>query len=172
MKIMAIVALLTILYVVGMDVTNRYLDSRNYNVVNVESSSTSTLNVEIKGAIKNPGKYQLNKQDNLKSLISIAGGLETNADDSAFNNLLILKDGESYYIPYGEIDENGVNRKVSINSASVLLLQKLPGIGEVYSARIIEYRLQYGEFSCIEEIMKVKGIGVGIFNNLKDLICL
>lgn len=172
MKIIAIIALLTIVYVVGLDIGNRYLDNKNFNTQQVEVGRQTLLSVDIKGAIKNPGTYEVNFQDNLGLLISAAGGLELNADQSAFNNLVILKDGESYYIPYGEIDENGVNMKISINDASTQVLQTLPGIGEVYSQRIIEYRNLYGNFKYLEEVKKVKGIGSGIFNNIRDLICL
>lgn len=45
----------------------------------------------------------------------------------------------------------------------------LPGIGEVYAQRIIDYR--NGKlFSSIEEIKEVQGIGDKIFEKIKDSI--
>ena len=46
----------------------------------------------------------------------------------------------------------------------------LPGIGSSTADKIIEYRNKQ-QFSSIEDIMNVSGIGEGKFNKLKDLIC-
>lgn len=60
--------------------------------------------------------------------------------------------------------------KININTASKEELITLPGIGEILARRIIDYRNTYGPFKSIEEIMKVKGIGEGTFNKIKDKI--
>lgn len=59
---------------------------------------------------------------------------------------------------------------VDINTAKLDELTELPGIGEVMGQRIIDYREQNGKFACIEDIMKVDGIGQGTFEKLKPLI--
>jgi len=61
-------------------------------------------------------------------------------------------------------------KKININTASQVELQKLPRIGEVVAQRIIEFREKNGKFKKIEELMKVRGIGEKTFDNLKDLI--
>lgn len=63
-----------------------------------------------------------------------------------------------------------ITEKISINTASKEELLTLPGIGEVISERIIDYRNEYGKFDSIEEIMEVSGIGKAKFENIKDLI--
>ena len=60
--------------------------------------------------------------------------------------------------------------KVNINTASQAELEGLPQIGPKIAEQIILYRTQNGNFKKIEEIMKVKGIGEKLFNQLKDLI--
>ena len=60
--------------------------------------------------------------------------------------------------------------KVNINTASQAELEGLPRIGPKIAEQIIQYRTQNGNFKKIEEIMKVKGIGEKLFNQLKDLI--
>jgi comEA protein len=60
--------------------------------------------------------------------------------------------------------------KININTASLAELQNLPRIGLKIAQRIVDYRKQNGNFKKIEELMKVKGIGEKVFNQLKDLI--
>ncbi len=60
--------------------------------------------------------------------------------------------------------------KIDINTADKKGLEGLPGIGDVLSQKIIAYREQHGCFLDIYEIMNIKGIGVGKFDGIKDLI--
>ena len=49
--------------------------------------------------------------------------------------------------------------KININKASVEELTRLKGIGSQYAQRIVQYREEHGPFTCVEDIMKVQGIG-------------
>ncbi|MDD3296074.1 MAG: ComEA family DNA-binding protein [Candidatus Omnitrophica bacterium] len=49
--------------------------------------------------------------------------------------------------------------KININEASLEGLSCIPGIGRVIAGRIIEYRLQHGNFQTGDDLIKVKGIG-------------
>lgn len=57
---------------------------------------------------------------------------------------------------------------VNLNSATLVELQSLPGIGEKVAARIIDYRMKKGPFRKIEEIMNVQGIGEKSFLKLRS----
>ncbi len=61
--------------------------------------------------------------------------------------------------------------KVDINSATKETLMSLPGIGESKADKIIAYRQSNGGFSSVEDIMLVDGIKEGLFNKVKDKIC-
>ena len=72
--------------------------------------------------------------------------------------------------------ENGTSEKTSksldtidINSCSKEELCSLPGIGDVISTRILEYR-EENMFKSIEDIMNVSGIGDKKFEGIKELI--
>lgn len=60
--------------------------------------------------------------------------------------------------------------KININTASASELILLSGIGEGRAADIIKYREENGDFSRIEDIMKVSGIGEKTFEEIKDRI--
>ena len=64
----------------------------------------------------------------------------------------------------------GGDGRININTASRGELMDLSGIGEVLAGRIIDYRNQNGNFSRIEDIMKVTGIGERRFESIKDKI--
>ena len=60
--------------------------------------------------------------------------------------------------------------KVDLNAATLEDLDGLEGIGPVLAQRIIDYRKEYGGFTNIEELKKVKGIGEALFQKLHDKI--
>lgn len=59
---------------------------------------------------------------------------------------------------------------IILNKASSSDLEKLPGIGEVMSKRIITYRTLRGKFSTLEELMNVSGIGPKKFERMKPYL--
>ena len=61
---------------------------------------------------------------------------------------------------------------ISINSAEIEELVLLPGIGEKTAEKIIEYRIQYGSFLKLEDIMNVNGIGKAKYEKIKEYISL
>ena len=64
----------------------------------------------------------------------------------------------------------GGDGRININLASQSELMDLPGIGNVLSGRIVDYRNQYGAFSSIEEIRNVSGIGEKRYEAIKNKI--
>ena len=60
--------------------------------------------------------------------------------------------------------------KININRATKAELMDLPGIGNVLASRIVEYRDQHGDFSRIEDIRNVSGIGEKRYEAIRDKI--
>ena len=60
--------------------------------------------------------------------------------------------------------------RLELNRATLEDLMKLPGIGQVRAQRILDYRAANGPFRQASDLMKVSGIGEGIFAGLRDLV--
>ncbi len=60
--------------------------------------------------------------------------------------------------------------KLNINFATAKELAMLPGIGDTYAKRIVEYREYNGPFLTIEDILNVKGIGQKRFESISKYI--
>ncbi|MDR0943561.1 MAG: helix-hairpin-helix domain-containing protein [Ruminococcus sp.] len=59
---------------------------------------------------------------------------------------------------------------ININTADIAELITLEGIGEVTAQAILDYRTVNGDFTAIEQIMEVKGIGPAKFEAIKEHI--
>ena len=64
----------------------------------------------------------------------------------------------------------GGDGKININTATRAELMDLPGIGEVLAGRIVDYRNRYGNYTRIDDIMRVSGIGEKRFETIMDKI--
>ncbi|MBT2636471.1 helix-hairpin-helix domain-containing protein [Bacillus sp. ISL-39] len=152
-------------------------DEKNKTILDEEALP---MMADIKGAVVNPGVYQINEGGRVIDLIELAGGLEQDADTAAINFALYVHDEMAIYVPrigeevkavlpaqLGESDGKGT---VNLNSAESSELQTLPGIGPAKADAIIKHRETNGPFKSIEDLKEISGIGVKTFEKLKDLI--
>lgn len=137
-----------------------------YTPITLQEAKPTLMQVEIKGAIQNPGVYTLKRNSSISNLIQMSGGLLENSDTSRISFNYILNDKDVVVIP-----EKQEVKLISINSATLEELQTLPGIGPAIAQRIMEYR-KSNTFQSLEQIQNVKGIGLAMFNKIKDKICL
>ena len=68
------------------------------------------------------------------------------------------------------LPERSLGETVNINTADLTALASLPGIGETLAQRILDYREQHGNFSCVEALMNVDGIGEGRFEMVRNYV--
>lgn len=143
-----------------------------------EEGIGSAIYVDIGGAVKNPGLYELEKGARVKDGITAAGGIVGNADTSQINLAKKLNDEEKLYIPkVGEqapaqsvqAPSPAAKGPVSIQNGSKEDLMTLPGIGEKTADSIIEYRTAH-PFTAVEDLKEVPGIGDKTFESLKNNI--
>ncbi|MDO8491788.1 MAG: ComEA family DNA-binding protein [Dehalococcoidia bacterium] len=130
------------------------------------SPSAQKINVQVTGAVANPGVYSLQSGATLDDAVRAAGGAASDAALSHVNLARRARDGDQLHVPTsGEVPQ-----KVDINTADAWLLEALPGIGEELANRIIDYRRQNGPFTRIEDLTLVKGISSAVYGRLKDRI--
>jgi len=146
----------------------------------IKAGESSGLMVDIGGAVVKPGVYQLDSDSRVNDLLIACGGLTQWANqrfiEKDLNRARLINNGEKVYIPYiGEEIAVAASfarsgSKIDINKAAVGELESLSGIGFAYASAIIEYRQDKGNFSSIEEIKNVPGIGEKTFEKIRDLI--
>ncbi len=169
-------------------------ENSNEDSTSLNSNETEeTVVVHVIGEINNPGVVTLPEGSRIIDAINMAGGKTEEADLSKINLAYIVEDGTQIYIPRinenlnqvnlisdgagvgvvitdSNVEENEVNAKVNINTASKEKLETLPGVGETTAQKIIDYREANGKFKTIEDIKNVSGIGDSKYESLKDKI--
>lgn len=147
----------------------------------VSTTQETVIFVDVKGAVKNPGVYQMKVGDRVKDALEAAGGLTEEADSQKVNLAKRLEDQmvivvpkvgeETEEIPAGATSkEEAKEGKVNINTATVEELKTLKGVGEKKAEAIIEYRKKNGSFQTKEDLMKVRGIGKKLFESFQERI--
>lgn len=147
----------------------------------VSTTQETVIFVDIKGAVQNPGVYQMKVGDRVKDALDAAGGLTEEADSQKVNLAKRLEDQmvivvpkvgeEAEEIPAGETRNEATKEgKVNINTATVEELKTLKGVGEKKAEAIIEYRKKNGSFQTKEDLMKVRGIGKKLFESFQERI--
>ncbi len=174
------------------------LESRDSEAISVAPEEIQKISDELQepegklvvyvcGAVNAPGIYMLPQESRLYEALEQAGGFSEEADAAYHNLARNITDGERIYIlSYSETKEltteqqvageageqarMGENVLINLNTATEEQLTSLPGIGETKAAGILAYRKQVGQFTAIEEIMNVSGIGEAMFEKMKDKI--
>lgn len=151
------------------------------------TATPGSIQVYVSGAVARPGVYAIPWDSRVEQAIHAAGGAAADADLVRVNLAQRVYDEQQIYVPYKNEQATPVlptavprlisseissapGLKVNINTASAGELETLPGIGPTLAQRVVDYRQSNGPFQCPDDIKKVKGIGDGIFAQIKDLI--
>jgi len=151
------------------------------------------LAIHVVGRVASPGLYYLPAGSRIYDAVMEAEP-EEDADLGRINLAVLIEDGMQIRVPIigkpsawdGEAlvvkagDNKGQTQdmsggsaqpgKININTATARELESLPGIGPVYSQRIVQYREKNGSFRSIEDLTKVQGIGSAKMKDLRDLV--
>lgn len=147
------------------------------------------LTVDVKGAVKNPGIYQLKKTSRINDAIQKAGGLTTDADSKSVNLAQKLTDEAVVYVATmgenaasvssntGQSSTSGTSEvasqkgnKVNLNTANLSELQTVSGIGQKRAQDILDYREANGKFNSVDDLKNVSGVGAKTLEKLKEYV--
>lgn len=143
---------------------------RGEEVTLLPTVTPALLKVYVSGAVATPGVYSLPDGSRVDAAVQAAGGMLPGADANNINLAMLITDGEQVNIP-GIVDTSHVNAgRVNINTASLVELDALPGIGPTAAQSILDYRLQNGPFQVIQQIQNVPGIGPATFAGIQNYI--
>ncbi len=183
-KIIAVVSSMLLIVVVfkftSTDITTGEMEIE----IDLEAALPKSIKVHIGGEVVKEGVYELEEGQRIEDLIKLAGGLTENASTELVNFAEVLTDGEKITIMKKRIvtEDKESSDKISdiatydnpdytiiekINYMTAEEFQVVPGIGEKISEDIILYREKIGQFSDVNELKEVSGIGDG---KLKKII--
>lgn len=149
------------------------------------SSQTETQKVfvDVKGAVKNEGVYELSSGSRVTDVVKLAGGFTEDADKKSVNLAEKVTDEAVIYV--ARVGENVAptttnsqandsaqqeesSDKINLNTATLAELQTISGIGAKRAQDIIDYRDANGGFSSVDDLANVSGIGEKTLEKLKS----
>lgn len=143
----------------------------------VNAGKEKLLYVYVCGFVEEPGVYTLEEDSRVVAAIEAAGGFREEAATEAVNLAAPVTDGMQIVIPSLEeaiaaqvSEERQQAGLVNLNTATAAELCTLRGIGEAKAEAILAYRTEIGNFTSIEQIKNVTGIGESLFNKIKESI--
>src|SRR5690606_34429742 len=107
--------------------------------------------------------------------IEAAGGVRGSVDTTDIHLARVLNDGEEIVVGAPAAQSAGRDRgpaRLNINSADLVALDALPGVGPVTAEAIIAWREENGPFRTIDDLLEVKGIGEATLAELRDRVTL
>lgn len=158
-------------------------DSSTEKEVNKEEPLEQDLiTVDVKGAVKSPGIYDLPVGSRVNDAVQKAGGLTEQADSKSLNLAQKVSDEALVYVPtkgeeavsqqtgLGTASSISKEKKVNLNKASLEELKQVKGLGGKRAQDIIDHREANGKFKSVDELKKVSGIGGKTIEKLKDYV--
>ena len=140
------------------------------------------ITVDVKGAVKAPGIYDLPVGSRVNDAVQKAGGLTEQADSKSLNLAQKVSDEALVYVPTkgeeaasqqtasGTTSSRNKEKKVNLNKASLEELKQVKGLGGKRAQDIIVHRETNGKFKSVDELKKVSGIGAKTIEKLKDYV--
>ncbi|RJP09634.1 helix-hairpin-helix domain-containing protein [Streptococcus pseudopneumoniae] len=157
-------------------------DSSTEKEVKEEPVEQDLITVDVKGAVKSPGIYDLPVGSRVNDAVQKAGGLAEQADSKSLNLAQKVSDEALVYVPTkgeesasqqtgsGVASSTSEEKKVNLNKASLEELKQVKGLGGKRAQDIIDHREANGKFKSVDELKKVSGIGTKTIEKLKDYV--
>jgi len=156
------------------------------NEISQAETEDQLVTVDVKGAVKKPGVYQLQSNSRVHDALEKAGGLTDEADLKSVNQrrswageavVYVAKVGENAVdvttsAPASATSGTGQAKSalVNLNTATEADFQTISGIGQKRAQDIIAYREANGRFKSVDELKNVSGIGAKTLEKLKEYV--
>jgi competence protein ComEA len=145
-----------------------------------EPTPPERLVVDVVGAVRRPGLYELPGGSRVDDAIRKAGGPKPKAALEQINLAAPVADGAQIVVPVrappgsptAEPPPGATAQAtpIHLNIATVEELDALPGVGPVTAQRILDYRQEHGAFRSVDELDAVPGIGPARLDQLRELV--
>lgn len=132
------------------------------------------------GEVEKPGIYCFEHEVTLGEVIERAGGLKSkvvlaqkyfSTEVSSGTKVTIGGNPPSFAMEMMEAEKRLLYFiPINVNTASLDELMVVTGIGKKIARAIVGYRRKYGNFSCLDELKEVPGIGHNNFKKMKDYL--
>jgi competence protein ComEA len=160
------------------------------------TTTARRIYVQVLGAVRRPGVYALPLGSRVFEAVKAAGGTDERADDQAVPLAALVVDGGRIVVP--ERGQTGASSPVttspsggdgargstpgattegatttsplSLSTATVEELDRLPGIGPALAQRIVAFRESRGGFTSVDQLDEVSGVGPATLARLRDLV--
>ena len=160
--------------------------SNKSNEISQADTEDQLVTVDVKGAVKKPGVYQLQSNSRVHDALEKAGGMTEEADLKSINQAQKLSDEAVVYV--AKVGENAVDvttsapanatsstgqtksALVNLNTATEADFQTISGIGQKRAQDIIAYREANGRFKSVDDLKNVSGIGAKTLEKLKEYV--
>jgi len=128
------------------------------------SHSPPMIQVQISGAVVNPGIYKVKKGTRIAELITLAGGIQHSADDSTIIDVGKARDGQHIKVPNRRhpakkpSKPQQIARQWDINRESATAIAAHYEISKRAATEIVRYRSQMGWIRHESELIQVPTI--------------
>jgi competence protein ComEA len=154
----------------------------SYGGGRVPASPSGGVLVDVAGAVRRPGLYELVPDARIADAIRAAGGAKPKADMESLNlaqrvvdgqKIDVLRAGQAPDVPVA-VPSPGTSGAppVSINTGDQAALESIPGIGPVTATSILDYRAQIGGFTSVDQLLEVDGIGPVTLEDIRPYVSL
>ncbi|MBV7315949.1 helix-hairpin-helix domain-containing protein [Shewanella sp. NIFS-20-20] len=136
------------------------LQSSSVLAADTDNTKTKATTGEAKAALK--AESQANKAEMKALKAESKAKLKSDKAEAKADNKALRADNKTA----------GQSMRININSASAKELAMLKGVGASKAQAIVDYRKQHGQFTSIDDLLKVKGIGPKIIDSNRNLLSL
>ncbi len=136
----------------------------------VSAAAPAVLVVDVAGKVRHPGLYRLPAGSRVDDAVRAAGGALPGVDLTPLNLAAKVTDGQQIAVGRpgaapaavggdASAAPDGPSAPVDLNSATLEQLETLPGVGPVLGQHILDWRAAHGQFTSVDQLRDVSGIG-------------